>query len=224
MESMGGTVRYDTAERASVGHPNSRPGLREEATRAVGRGTGDTVAPSDVRQPPRLAEYLTRPFPSWDKWISAELKNIHGQRIPEYDAAISSCSVTLEQIVDVRYQLHIASSAHEESSLIDYERLLWQAYQRAHGKIKEYYFSAEERIGAVLIKPRRRRKAMDLDLFYPIESLSDLTPDFESTLWTCISQFQTMAELDLKFKGQAAVFRELFLIVIYIFVAAEVQL
>jgi hypothetical protein len=254
MESIGGAVRNDTDERAGEGHPNRRPGLREEAARATGRGAGDTAAPGDTRRPPRLTEYLleeaarangrgagdtaapgdtrrpprltkylTRPFQSWDKRISAELKNLHGQRIPEYDAAISSCSVTLQQIVDVRYRLHKDSCSDEESSLIDYEKLLWQAYQRARGKIKEYYFSTEARIGAVLIKPHRRRKAMDLDFFYPIDRLGELTPEFESTLWTCISQFQSMAELDLKFKGQAAVFLELYLIVIYIFVAAEAQ-
>jgi hypothetical protein len=223
MESMGGAVRNDTDEGAGEEHLNRRPGRREEAARAAGRGAGGPAASSDTRQPSRLAKYLTRPFQSWDKWISAELKNLVGQRIPEYDAAISSCSVTLQQIVDVRYRLHIDSYSHEESSLVDYEKLLWQAYQRAHGKIKEYYFSAEGRIGAVLIKPHRRRKAMDLDLFYPIDKLGELTPEFESTLWTCISQFQSMAELDLKFKGQAAVFLELYLIVIYIFVAAEAQ-
>ncbi len=223
MESMGGAVRYDTDKGAGEVHSNRRPGPREEAVRAAGRDAGDTAASSDTRQPPRLAEYLTRPFQSWDKWISAELKNLHGQRIPEYDAAISSGSVTLQQIVDVRYQLHPDSHSHGESSLIVYEKLLWQAYQRARGKIKEYYFSAEGRIGAVLIKPHRRRKAMDLDFFYPIDKLGELPPEFESTLWTCISQFQSIAELDLKFKGQAAVFLELYLIVIYIFVAAEAQ-
>jgi hypothetical protein len=206
MESMDGTARNDTNE-----------GAGEE------QGAGDTAASIDTRQPPRLAGYLTRPFQSWDKWISAELKNIHGQRIPEYDAAISSCSVTLQQIVDVRCLLQGDLNSNVESSLIDYEKLLWQAYQRAHGKIKEYYFSTEGRIGAVLIKPHRRRKAMDLDFFYPIDKIGELPPEFESTLWTCISQFQSIAELDLKFKGQAAVFLELYLIVIYIFVAAEAQ-
>jgi hypothetical protein len=125
--------------------------------------------------------------------------------------------------VGVRYLLHTDSNFNEKCSLIDYEKLLWQAYQRAHGKIKEYYFSTEGRIGAVLIKPHWRRKAMDLDFYYPIDKLGELPPEFESTLWTCISQFQSIAELDLKFKGQAAVFLELYLIVIYIFVAAEAQ-
>src|SRR5215472_16828481 len=127
MDSIGGAVRNDTDERPGERHPNRRPGLREEAARATGRGAEDTAASSDTRQPSRLAKYLTRPFQSWDKRISAELKNIHSQRIPECDAAISSCSVTLQQIVDVRYRLHIDSCSHEESSLIDYERLLWQA-------------------------------------------------------------------------------------------------
>lgn len=230
MESMDGTVRNDTDEGAGEEHPNRRLGTREEAVRAAGRGAGDTAASSGTRHPPRLrslavrlAEYLIRPFQSWDKRISAELNNLDGQRIPEYDAAISSCSVTLEQIVDVRYRLHIGSNSNAESSLIDYEKLLWQAYQRAHGKIKEYYFSTKGRIGVVLIKPHRRRKAMDLDFFYPIDKIGELTPEFELTLWTCISQFQSIAELDLKFKGQTAVFLELYLIVIYIFVAAEAQ-
>jgi hypothetical protein len=64
---------------------------------------------------------------------------------------------------------------------------------------------------------------MDLDLFYPIEKLSQLPPSFESTLWTCISQFRSIAELDFKSQDQYAVFRELYLIVIYVFVAAEAQ-
>lgn len=224
MESMVAAARNGTDAGAGEEHPNRRPGPQKEAVRPARRGAGDTAASSDTRQPRRLAELLTRPFQSWDNRISAELKNVHGKRIPEYDAAIASCSVTLQQIVEVRYQLlHAHSDSIAEISLIDYERLLWQAYQRAHGKIKEYYFSAEARIGAVLIKSHKRRKAMELDLFYPIDKLGELTPEFESTLWTCISQFQSMAELDLKFKGQAAVFLELYLIVIYIFVAAEAQ-
>jgi hypothetical protein len=207
MQTMNGAARSNTVEDAGEK-----------------QGASDTAVYSDTGQPPKLAKYLTRPAESWDTWISAELNNVRGQRIPEYDAAISSCSVTLEQIVDVRYRLHAAGNSDEESSLIGYEKLLWQAYERAHGKIKEYYFSTEGRIGAVLIKPHRRRKAMDLDFFYPIDKLGELPPEFESTLWTCISQFQSIAELDLKFKGQAAVFVELYLIVIYIFVAAEAQL
>jgi len=87
METMNGAARSSTDEDASGK-----------------QGAGDTAAFGDTRQPPRLAEYLTHPSESWDKWMSAELKNIRGQRIPEYDAAIASCSVTLEQIVDVRYR------------------------------------------------------------------------------------------------------------------------
>src|SRR4029450_8287575 len=106
MESMGEAIRNDTDEGAGEEHPTRRPGAREKAVHAARRGAGDRAASGDTRQPPRLAEDLTRPFQSWDKWISAELKNLRGQRIPEYDAAISSCSVTLQQIVDVRYRLH----------------------------------------------------------------------------------------------------------------------
>jgi len=152
--------------------------------------------------------------------MCAKLKNREGKRIPEYDAAILSSSVTLQQIVEARYNLPKHSSVYEENS---YEELLWLAYQHAHGKIQEYYFGMEGRDAVVLIKPHGHRKPMDLDLFYPLDQLSHLTPDFESTLWTCISQFQTIAELDIKFKSQNAVFLDLYLIVIYIFVVVEAQ-
>jgi hypothetical protein len=225
MPSMDGAVRTDPDKGAGEVHPNGRFGPEEETDDTTGRDAGGPAASSGIRrQLQRLAKYLTRRFQSWDKRISTELEDLPGQRIPEYDAAISSCSVTLEQIVDVRYCLqYIDTNSNKASSLIEYEKLLWQAYQHAHGKIKEYYFSPKAKIGAVLIKPGRRRKVMDLDFFYPIDKLGELPPEFESTLWTCISQFQSIAELDLKFKGQAAVFLELYLIVIYIFVAAEAQ-
>ena len=171
------------------------------------------------------------------EWVLTKLNSIEGQRIPKYHAAIKSCSVTLKQIVEVRYALHKmryephkSSHSHEEDSLIVYEELLWHVYQAAKGRIEEYYFSMGGRAAAVLINPRYKanslgpgNKSKDLDLFYPIDELSQLTPDFESTLWTCISQFQSIAELDLDFKGKDAVFLELYLIVIYIFVVVEAQ-
>jgi hypothetical protein len=169
--------------------------------------------------------------------MSAKLNNVKGERIPEYDAAILSCTVTLQQIVEARYKLHNMqhklhkllnkvhkrSHFHEEDSLACYEELLWQAYQHAHGMIEEYYFSMGGRAAVVLTKRDSRRRTMDLDLFYPIDELRRLTPDFENVLWTCISQFQSIAELDLTFKGQDAVFHELYLIVIYVFVVVEAQ-
>lgn len=131
--------------------------------------------------------------------MSSKLECLECKRIPEYDAAVLSSSVTLEQIVDARYKLHQGCSSSEEGSLACYQELLWLAYQHAHGTIVEYYFSAEGKDAVVLTKPYNSHKAMGLDLFYPIDRLSELTPDLESTLWTCISQFQTIAELDLKF-------------------------
>jgi hypothetical protein len=156
----------------------------------------------------------------WRECMSAKLESRKGERIPEYDAAILSCSVTLQQIVEARRNLPKRSDVYEKNS---YEELLWLAYQHARGKIEEYYFGMGGRDAVVLIKPHGHRKAMDIDLFYPLDELSQLTPDFESTLWTCISQFQTIAELDIKFKSQNAVFLDLYLIVIYIFVAVEAQ-
>ena len=155
--------------------------------------------------------------------MQTKLDNLKGQRIPEYDAAILSCSVTLQQIVEERDKLHGGSHSCEENSLILYEELLWLSYQHTHGAIEEYYFSMRGKAAVVLTNPYSRRKAKDLDFFYPLDELSQLTPHFESTLWTCISQFQSIAELDLKFKGQDAVFLELYLIVIYIFVVVEAQ-
>jgi len=155
--------------------------------------------------------------------MSAKLHSLKGQRIPEYDAAIISCSVTLQQIVEARQELQKGRYSCEENSLVLYEELLWQTYQRAHGTIEEYYFSMGGEAAVVLTHPDSRNKVMYLDLFYPLQELSQLTPDFESTLWTCISQFQSIAELDLRFKRQDAVFLELYLIVIYIFVVVEAQ-
>jgi hypothetical protein len=155
--------------------------------------------------------------------MQARLDTLQGcRRIPEYEAAILSCSVTLQQIIEVRYKLHKGGQVEEEEALILYEELLWRTYQHAHGTITEYYFSIEKRAAAVLIEPHDRR-AMDLDFYYPIDELTELTPDFESTLWTCVSQFQTIAQLNLNFKGQAAVFLELYLIVIYLLVVVESQ-
>jgi hypothetical protein len=155
--------------------------------------------------------------------MQAKLDNLNGQRIAEYDAAILSCSVTLQQIVEERVKLHSGCHSCEEDSLILYEELLWLSYQHTHGAIEEYYFSMKGKAAVVLTSPYSRPKAKGLDFFYPLHELSQLTPHFESTLWTCISQFQNIAELDLKFKGQDAVFLELYLIVIYIFVVVEAQ-
>jgi hypothetical protein len=153
--------------------------------------------------------------------IAKELDDLQGDRIPEYDAAIRSCSVTLQQVVEVRHKVH-KSHVQEKNSLICYEKLLWQAYQQAQGEIKQYYFSTDQRAAAVLIDPHSHR-SMDIDLFYPLDVLSKLTPQIETVLWTCISQFQTIAELDLDLKGQDVVFFELYLIVIYLFVVVESQ-
>jgi hypothetical protein len=115
------------------------------------------------------------------------------------------------------------SDVQENNSLICYERLLWQAYQKAHdGEITEYYFSTDQRAAVVLIK-RHCRKAMDLDLYYPLDELSHLSPRIETVLWTCVSQFQTISELDLEFKGQDAVFFELYLVVIYLLSSSKVS-
>jgi hypothetical protein len=189
---------------------------------AIDRQSGPSD-PSD-RQSTRVLSDV----PQTSSEVLTKLKRLKGQRIPEYDAAIKSCSVTLQQIVEARHELHKAryklhkgSHFDEEYSLVVYEELLWRAYQDANGTIEEYYFSMGGRAAVVLISPSG--KAKDLDLFYPIDELSQLTPDFESTLWTCISQFQTIAELDLYFKERDAVFLELYLIVVYIFVVVEAQ-
>jgi hypothetical protein len=156
--------------------------------------------------------------------MQKQLDDLKCQRIPEYDAAILSCSVTLQQIVEERDKLNSGCySREEEGSLILYEELLWLSYQHTHGAIEQYYFSMRGKAAVVLTNPYSRPKAKGLDFFYPLHDLSQLTPHFESTLWTCISQFQNIAELDLKFKGQDAVFLELYLIVIYIFVVVEAQ-
>lgn len=153
--------------------------------------------------------------------MAKELDKLQGHRIPEYDAAIRSCSVTLQQIAKTRHQIH-QSHVQEKNSLICYEKLLWQAYQQTHGTILEYYFSMDQRAAVVLLDPPGR-KTKDIDLFYPIDELSKLTPRIETCLWTCVSQFQTIAELEPDFKVQDAVFIELYLVVIYLFVVVESQ-
>ena len=195
----------------------------------------------------RLLHRLLRPFQSKhtsegepDQSLSdskakepaKELEGLRGHRVPEYDAAIRSCSVTIQQIAEARQKVQ-QSDVQE-----NYESLLWQAYQQAHGKIKEYYFSTDRRAAVFLIdrphrdtknlrfritKDRRDRITKDIDLFYPLDELSKLTPEIETVLWTCLSQFQTIAELDLDFEGRDAVFFELYLIVIYLFVVIESQ-
>jgi hypothetical protein len=169
---------------------------------------------------PKDTSRSTLDQPSCDS-IAKELDGLHGHRIPEYDAAIRSCSVTLQQIAEARHQIH-QSHVREKNSLICYEKLLWKAYQQTHGTILEYYFSMDQSAAVVLIDPPGR-KTKDIDLFYPIDELSKLTPRIETVLWTCVSQFQTIAELELEFKGQDAVFLELYLVVIYLFVVVESQ-
>jgi hypothetical protein len=114
-----------------------------------------------------------RPDDACQKWrdeMQARLHTLQGRRIPEYEAAILSCSVTLQQIIEARYMLHEGGHVNEIDSLILYEELLWRTYQHAHGTITEYYFSVDRRAAAVLIKPRDRR-AMDIDFFYRSMSL-----------------------------------------------------
>ena len=196
---------------------------------------GGTMASDGTRHPQSRSNVLRRLFRSkrktqdeadqeWRARMTEELDKIdRKQRIPEYDAAILSCSVTLQQIIAARRKLH-KNDLHEEDSLAwCYEVLLWRAYQHAQGRIEEYYFGMEGKAAVVLTRPESRRKTRDLDLFYPLDELSHLTPDFESTLWTAISQFQAIAELDLKFSCQDAVFLELYLIVVYVFVVVEAQ-
>jgi hypothetical protein len=166
-------------------------------------------------------------------WLDTleRLDKLQGDRIPEYDAAIRSSSVTLQQIVEGRHRLCEDSRTNEKSSPIssEYEELLLLAYQHARGEIVRYYFSSDQRAAVVLVKPHKdkshKNKAMDLDLdlFYPIEELAHLTPQFEATLWTCISQFHRIAEVDLDIKGRYEVFHELYLIVVYLFVVLESQ-
>jgi hypothetical protein len=222
---------------------------RREGCRPVGRALGGTMASGDgsghsqdglVNRLKRIlrSKHPDDPCQEWRDKMKARLHTLQGDtlqghRIPEYEAAILSCSVTLQQIIEARYKLHQVIEAQyklhktghvppEKDPLILYEELLWRTYEHAHGTIKEYYFSMENRAAAVLIEPHDRR-AMDLDFFYPIDELTELTPDFETTLWTCVSQFQTIAQLDLDFKGQDAVFLELYLLVIYLFVVVESQ-
>jgi hypothetical protein len=134
------------------------------------------------------------------------------------------------------------SPTDDKNSLICYEELLWLAYKQGRGEIERYYFSSDQKAAVVLIGPHKHRphkdishrhrlhkhkshkeKTMDLDLFYPIEELGRLTPDMESCLWTCISQFHRIAQLDLDIKRRDEVFIELYLIVVYLFVVLESQ-
>jgi hypothetical protein len=192
---------------SDAGMSNPRDGLVSRFRRAFGSGGTVRSEPDKCRES-----------------MSKKLGCLQVRRIPEYDAAILSCSVTLQQIVEVRYKLHMGNGLQEESSLARYEELLWEAYQHANGRIRDYYFSMRQRAAVVLIERHGRHgNALYLDLFYPLEDLGQVTPDFESTLWTCVSQLQTIAELDLNFEGKEAVSLELYLIVIYLFVVLESQ-
>jgi hypothetical protein len=162
------------------------------------------------------------------------------ERFVEFEAAIESDSVTLDQIIEAQYHLTSAkdSSAQHPSntgrrSYGYYLPRLWASYERRNagwthklfrkglrcrpGKILECYFSRSLRAGAILTHRD------EIHVSYPAAFVAKLTPKFEETLWDCRSQAQEAKQLLLRWGGRRILLKRLYSLLVYLLSVLESQ-
>jgi hypothetical protein len=146
----------------------------------------------------------------------------------EYESAISNGFVTLGQIAKANWRLQeLSRRAQEEgSSAVDgkdaeaceyYTAELWSCYQQVHGQAVNYYFATE--LPAIVVLTDRD----ELDFFCPPKVLVELTPKFETTLWSCIAQSQEITQVLWGPQSKKILLKQLYWLVVYLVSVLESQ-
>jgi hypothetical protein len=90
-------------------------------------------------------------------------------------------------------------------------------YQRVHGQAVNYYFATE--LPAIVVLTDRD----ELDFFCPPKVLVELTPKFETTLWSCIAQSQEITQVLWGPQSKKILLKQLYWLVVYLVSVLESQ-
>jgi hypothetical protein len=183
------------------------------------------------QRPPRLWRFRARQSPDGQPIDGQRslLERAAGRIINfEYESAVQNGFVTLGQIAQANWRLQELSRRAREagSAAVDgpeaeaceyYTTKLWDAYQQVHAKATDYYFATE--LPAIVVLTDRG----ELDFFCPPKELVDLTPKFETTLWSCIAQSQEIAQVLWGRQSKRLLLKQLYWLVVYLVSVLESQ-
>jgi hypothetical protein len=183
------------------------------------------------RRPSRRWGFATRPAP--------EGQPVDGQRSLleraadrivnfEYESAMRNGFVTLGQIAQANWRLQelsrraqdaggTATDSKEAEACEYYTIELWSCYQQVHGQATNYYFATE--LPAIVVLTDQD----ELDFFCPPKELVELTPKFETTLWSCIAQSQEITQVLWGPQSKKILLKQLYWLVVYLVSVLESQ-
>jgi hypothetical protein len=146
----------------------------------------------------------------------------------EYESAMHNGFVTLGQIAQANWRLQelsrraqeagsTATDSKEAEACEYYTNELWTCYQQVHGQATNYYFATE--LPAIVVLTDRD----ELDFFCPPKELVELTPKFETTLWSCIAQSQEITQVLWGAQSKKILLKQLYWLVVYLVSVLESQ-
>ena len=148
-------------------------------------------------------------------------------KVPEYEASLQTGHVVFDQLVIARHGLCLHARHLENEEKVRHDRVrwtyayylpkLWQLYEKAEGKIIDYYFCYQTLAGVILSKKG------DLVLRYLPQDVAHVTPGFESTLWKCTVQARLAKQLLLRWGGRRILLRRLFSVTVYLLTVLDSQ-
>jgi hypothetical protein len=159
--------------------------------------------------------------------------------IPDYDSAIESSTVTVDQLIEATRLSRRRSNNDERSRAVygSYLPKLVRSYRKTNGEIEESFVAQDIEAGALLLqekskrekeggwRPWRRRRgrpAFTIHVRYPAERVALVTPVFEETLWRCSSLARRSKQL-LRSTNARMVLRLMYSLIVYLLSVLDSQ-
>jgi hypothetical protein len=159
--------------------------------------------------------------------------------IPDYDSAIDSSTVTVDQLIEATRLSRKRSNNDERSRAVygSYLPKLVRSYRKTNGEIEESFVAQDIEAGALLLqeKPKREREGvrrlrgksrggggLTIHVRYPPERVALVTPEFEETLWRCSSLARKSRQL-LRSTNARMVLRLMYSLIVYLLSVLDSQ-
>jgi hypothetical protein len=145
--------------------------------------------------------------------------------IPDYDSAIDSSTVTVDQLIEATRLSRKRTNNDERSRVLygSYLPRLLDSYMRAHGEIEESFVAQNLDAGAVLVKKKEKGgDAFTIHVRYPPEHVALVAPEFEETLWRCSALARKSRQL-LRSTNARMVLRLMYSLIVYLLSVLDSQ-
>lgn len=141
-------------------------------------------------------------------------------RVPEFDHAIRSHSVSLDHLIDALTMKRVSHDGERRAAYDQYFSSMLQAYQHDGVLVEDSFFCKRIQGGALLTKRstknhRHSEETYRIHIRYPTESVLAVTPEFAQVVWRCISLSKRATQL-LRTQNSIAIHKSMYSMVVYL--------